>query len=194
MIIYMFKGLNPYKKLQRTFFTVTECHTQAIPQQATHLSLDILLQVRSHLFPLLVSILILVAFLQWEEVPTHQPQVAATQELEATLPLEVIQPLEAILVPHHQGELQPIQEFLQVKGLEPHRGEQAFLAIHSRLPSLMVVAQHRSHCLVAFLEDRCLLSILEDKLLTQVRSIQNPFLPILFSLLFLWIITVNLPR
>lgn len=67
------------------------------------------LQVRSHLFPLRVSILILAAFLQWEEVPTHQPQVA-TQELEATLPLEVTQPPEAILVLHQQGALHPIQE------------------------------------------------------------------------------------
>lgn len=68
------------------------------------------LQVRSHLFPLRVSILILVAFLQWEEVPTHQHQVVATQDLEATLPLEVIQPLEAILVLHSQGELHPIPQ------------------------------------------------------------------------------------
>lgn len=145
--------------------TQAECHTQAIPPQATHLSLDILLQVRSHLFPLLVSILILVVFLQWEEVPTHQHQVVATQELEATLPLEVIQPLEAILVPHSQGELLPI---LEVKDLELHQVEQAFLAIHSHPHSLMVVAQHRSQYLVVFLEDQCLLSILEDKLLTLV--------------------------
>lgn len=112
------------------------------------------------------------AFLQWEEVPTPQPQVVATLELEATRPLEVIQPPEVILVPHHQGELHPIQEFLQVKGLAPHQVEQAFLAIHSHPHSLMVAAQHRSHYLVAFLEDRCLLSILEDKLLTQVSLLR----------------------
>lgn len=95
----------------------------------------------------------------------HQHQVVATQELEATLPLEVIQPLEAILVPHSQGELLPI---LEVKDLELHQVEQAFLAIHSHPHSLMVVAQHRSQYLVVFLEDQCLLSILEDKLLTLV--------------------------
>ena len=38
--------------------------------------------------------------------------------------------------------------FFQAKGLEPHQVEQAFLAIHSHLHSLMGVAQHRSHCLV----------------------------------------------
>lgn len=68
------------------------------------------LQVRSQLSPLRVSILILPAFLQWEEVLTHQPQVVATLELEATLPLQAIQPMEAILGPHHQGELHPILE------------------------------------------------------------------------------------
>ena len=155
-----------------TLLLGSECHTQAIPQQATHLSLDILLQVRSHLFPLLVSILILVAFLQWGEVPTHKCQVVAIQELEATLHLEVIQPLEAILVPHSQGELHPILEFLQAMDLEFHQVEQAFLAIHSHLHSLMEVVQHRSHCLVAFLENRCLLSILEDSLLTLVSLLQ----------------------
>ncbi|XP_012978630.2 annexin A7 isoform X2 [Mesocricetus auratus] len=70
----------------------SECHTQAILLQGTHLSPDILLQVRSHLSLLRVSIPIPVAFHQWEEVLTHQHQVAATQELEATLHLEVIQP------------------------------------------------------------------------------------------------------
>ena len=40
--MYIVKGLIPYGKLQRTFLiVVTECHTQAIPPQATHLSLDI---------------------------------------------------------------------------------------------------------------------------------------------------------
>jgi hypothetical protein len=39
----IFKDLKTYKKFQRTFFIViTECHIQAIPPQATHLSLDIL--------------------------------------------------------------------------------------------------------------------------------------------------------
>lgn len=109
------------------------------------------------------------AFLQWEEVPTHQHQVVAIQGLEATLPLEVIQPLEAILVPHSQEEHHPIPE---AKDLEPCQVEQAFLAIHSHPHSLMVVVQDRSHYLVAFLEDRCLLSILEDKLLTLVSLLQ----------------------
>lgn len=57
------------------------------------------LQVRSPLSPLRVSIRTLVAFHQWEEVLTHQLQVVATQELEATPHLEVIQPLGAILEP-----------------------------------------------------------------------------------------------
>lgn len=76
-----------------------ECHTQAIPPPATRLSLDILLQVRSHLSPLRVSTRTLVAFHQWEEVLTHQHQVVGIQELEATPHLEVIQPLGAILEP-----------------------------------------------------------------------------------------------
>lgn len=82
-----------------TLLSGSECHTQATPRQATHLSLDILLQVRSPLSPLRVSIRTLVAFHQWEEVLTHQLQVVATQELEATPHLEVIQPLGAILEP-----------------------------------------------------------------------------------------------
>ena len=106
----IFEGLIPYRKLQRTFLIVTECHTQATRPQAIHLSLDIPLWVRSPLSLLLVSILILVVFLQWEEMPTHQHQVVATQELEATLPLVVIQPLEAILAPHSPAELHPILE------------------------------------------------------------------------------------
>ena len=106
----IFEGLIPYRKLQRTFLIVTECHTQATRPQAIHLSLDIPLWVRSPLSLLLVSILILVVFLQWEEVPTHQHQVVATQELEATLPLVVIQPLEAIPAPHSPAELHPILE------------------------------------------------------------------------------------
>lgn len=82
-----------------TLLSGSECHTQDTPPQATHLSLDILLQVRSPLSPLRVSIRTLVAFHQWEEVLTHQLQVVATQELEATPHLEVIQPLGAILEP-----------------------------------------------------------------------------------------------
>lgn len=136
---------------------------------ATHLSLDILLQVRSHLSPLRVNILILVAFLQWEEVPTHLHQVVATPELEATQRLVVIQPLEAILVPHNLAELRPT---LEAKDLEPHQVEQAFLAIHSHLHSPTVVAQPRSHYLVAFREDRCHLNILEDHLLTLVSLLR----------------------
>ena len=68
------------------------------------------MRVRSHLSPLRVSIHILVAFHQWEEMLTRQHQVAATQELEATLHLEAIQPLGGIQLPHTQGELQPILE------------------------------------------------------------------------------------
>lgn len=82
-----------------TLLSGSECHTQATPRQATHLSLDILLQVRNPLSPLRVSIRTLVAFHQGEEVLTHQLQVVATQELEATPHLEVIQPLGAILEP-----------------------------------------------------------------------------------------------
>lgn len=103
------------------------------------------------------------AFHQWEEVLTHQHQVAATQELEATLHLEVIQPPGAILLPQVQGVFQPIRED---KALEPHQVEQAILAIHSHLHSLTVVGQPRFQYQVAFLEDRCPLSTLEDKLLT----------------------------
>ncbi|KAK2098463.1 hypothetical protein P7K49_023914 [Saguinus oedipus] len=84
------------------------------------------------------------AFLRWGQVPTHKCQVVAIQELEATLRLEVIQPLEAILVPHSQGELHPIPEAMD---LESHQVEQAFLAIHSHLHSLMEVVRHRSHYL-----------------------------------------------
>lgn len=138
---------------------------------ATHLSLDILLQVRSHPSLLRVSILILVDFLRWEEVPTHQHQVAAILDLEATLHLEATPHLEAILVPHSPVEPHPTLEFLQARDLEPHQGEQAILDIHSHLHSLTVVAQHRSHYLVVFLEDS-LLSILEDQLLTLVSLLQ----------------------
>lgn len=119
-------------------------------------------RVRSHRFPLLGSILILVAFLPLEEVPTQQRQVVATPELEATLLPVAIQPPGATLAPHSQEGPHPIQEFLQAKGLEPHQVEPAFLAMHS----LLEASQHRAPYLVAIPEDRCLLSILEDKLLT----------------------------
>lgn len=141
-----------------TLLSGSECPTQATPPQATLLSLDILLQVRSPRSPLRVSIRTLVAFHQWAEVLTHQLQVVATQELEATPHLEVIQPLGAIL-----GVLQPT---LEAKALGPHPAEQAFLAIHSHLHSLMAVDQPRFQSQVAFLEGRCRLSTPEDKLPT----------------------------
>lgn len=93
------------------------------------------------------------------EAPIHQLQV----ELEATQHPEVIQLLGAILAPHSQGALQPT---LEAQDLVLHQVEQAFLAIHSHLHSLMAVDQHKSQYQVVFLEDRCLLSILEDKRLT----------------------------
>lgn len=157
------KGLRPEGGPGDALPRRPKCPTQATPPQATRLFPDTLLQVRSHLSPLLVSILILVAFHQWEEVLIHQHQVAATRELGAILHLEVIQPLGAILAPSIQGQLQPI---LEVKALEPHLVEQAFLATHSPLHSLMVVDQPRFLYQVAFLGDRCRLSTLEDKLLT----------------------------
>lgn len=102
------------------------------------------------------------AFFQWEKVPTHQHQVVATQELGATWHLE------AILVPHSQGDLHPILKFLQAKDMEPDPVERAYLVFHRHLHRFIMVVQPRSHYLVAFLEDRCLLSILEDKLFTLV--------------------------
>lgn len=105
------------------------------------------------------------------EVPTHQHQVVAILDPEATLRLEATPLLEAILVPHSPVEPHPTLEFLQARDLEPHQVEQAILDIHSHLHSLTVVAQHRSHYLVVFLEDSPL-SILEDKLLTLVSLLQ----------------------
>lgn len=138
---------------------MSECHIQAILPRATRLSLDILLRVRSLRFLLPDSILILVAFLPWEEVPTQQRQVVATPELEATLLLVAIQPPDATLAPHSQEGPHPM---LEAKDMEPRQGEQAILATHSPSEG----SQHRAPYLVAFPEDRCLLSILEVKLLT----------------------------